>query len=106
MMQVFPSRRKTGEFRAVFPFRRLVFRETSRVLIAILAVLLLFAPIIGLNAVQKTLSKFFIVFVSSSVFIVSVTIFSNGGLGEVFAAGAAYSAVLVVFVSGNGVQSG
>lgn len=81
-------------------------RESARVVIALLAIILLLAPIIGLNAVERSLTKFVIIFVAASVFLLSVTIFSAASIGEVFAAGAAYAAVMVVFVSGNGVQAG
>jgi hypothetical protein len=81
-------------------------RESARVIIALLAILLLLAPVVGLNAVQKSLTKFVIMFVAASVFVMAVAILSKASLGEVFAAGAAYAAVMVVFVSGNGVQTG
>jgi hypothetical protein len=80
-------------------------RELARVVIAIMAILLLLAPVIGLNEVQKTLHKFLIIFFASTAFVVSIATLSKASMGEVFAAGAAYAAVMVVFVSGNGVQT-
>lgn len=81
-------------------------RECARVIVALLAIILLLVPILGLNAAEKSSTKFVIIFVAASVFVSSVTILSAASIGEVFAAGAAYAAVMVVFVSGNGVQAG
>jgi hypothetical protein len=35
----------------------------------------------------------------------TISILSMASVGEIFAAGAAYAAVMVVFVSGNGIRS-
>jgi hypothetical protein len=78
-------------------------RETTRVIIAVMAIFLLLTPIIGLNVVQRMLFKFIIIFVASTVFVISISTLSKGSMGEVFAAGAAYAAIIVVFVSGTGI---
>lgn len=80
-------------------------RGIARFTVAILAIFLLLAPIIGLNAVEKTVPKFVIICVASSTFVASISVLSNASIGEVFTAGATYAAVMVVFVSGNGIQS-
>lgn len=71
-------------------------RESARIVIAEFAVLLRLAPIV---------SKFLIIFAAASAFVMSISILSEASLGEVLAAGAAYVAVMVVFVSGNGIQN-
>jgi len=57
-----------------------------------------------LNAVTRTIIRFIVLFISATMFVLAVTIASQASLGEIFATGAAYTAVLVVFVSGNGVS--
>jgi hypothetical protein len=79
-------------------------RSLARVVAASLAIILLLVPIIILNAVTRTRFRFIVLFISSTIFVAIVTIASQATLGEIFAAGAAYTAVLVVFVSGNGVS--
>jgi len=79
-------------------------RELSRVIVAVLAVVLLLAPTIWLNAVENTVPKFAIIFGSTSLFVTAVSVISKARMAEVFGAGAAYAAVMVVFVSGDGVQ--
>lgn len=74
-------------------------------LTAVLAIILLLAPIVALNAVEETLERFVVIFVAATCFVTLVALGSEASIAEVFAAGAAYSAVLVVFVSGNGLQS-
>jgi hypothetical protein len=80
-------------------------RATARALTAALAVVLLLAPIIALNSVQQTLVRFIIIFTTATCFVTTLTVASKATMAEIFAAGAAYSAVLVVFVSGNGLQT-
>jgi hypothetical protein len=60
---------------------------------------------VALNAVQETLERFVFIFVAATLFVTLVALASKASIAEIFAAGAAYSAVLVVFVSGNGFQS-
>lgn len=66
-------------------------------------VVLLLVPIIVLNAVHGTIGRFVIIFVSSSLFIGLFSLGAATKTTEVFAAGAAYAAIMVVFVSDNGV---
>lgn len=80
-------------------------RATARVMIAVLAIVLLLVPVIALNAVGQTLERFIILFAASSCFVMAIALASEASMAEIFAAGAAYSAVLVVFISGNGVQA-
>lgn len=79
-------------------------RGMARLSAGALAIILLLAPIILLNAVVKTLLRFVILFVAATLFVFAITITSQASMTEIFAAGAAYTAVLVVFVSGNGVS--
>jgi hypothetical protein len=60
---------------------------------------------VALNAVQETLERFVVIFVMATLFVTLVALASKASIAEIFAAGAAYSTVLVVFVSGNGFQS-
>jgi hypothetical protein len=55
--------------------------------------------------VQETLERFVVIFVAATLFVTLVALASKASITEIFAAGAAYSAVLVVFVSGNGFQN-
>lgn len=79
-------------------------RSLARVFAAPLVIILLLVPIIILNVVERTLIRFIVLFISSTFFVTVVTVANQATLGETFAAGAAYSAVLVVFVSGNDVS--
>jgi hypothetical protein len=79
-------------------------RSAARAIAASLAIILLLVPVIVLNAVTRTLVRFIVLFISATMFVLAVTIASQASLGEIFASGAAYTAVLVVFVSGNGVS--
>ncbi|CZR60336.1 uncharacterized protein PAC_10232 [Phialocephala subalpina] len=54
----------------------------------------------SLRAAWRLVTIFFV----ATIFVVSMTVVSEARLVEIFAAGAAYAAVLVVFVSGNGIQ--
>jgi hypothetical protein len=83
------------EFGSVVVSRPMV-REITRVIIAVIAIFLLLTPIIGLNVVQRTLFKFIIIFVASTIFIVSISTLSKASIDKVFAGGAAYAAVMVV----------
>ena len=60
-------------------------------------------PIIVLNAVSSTVLRFVVIFIAATLFVSVLTIASRVNMSDVFAAGAAYAAVLVVFVSGNGI---
>lgn len=79
-------------------------RGATRALIATCTVTLLLVPIIVLNIVHGTTGRFAIIFVASSLFIGRLSIGTKSGTTEVFAAEAAYAAIMVVFVSGNGVS--
>ncbi|KAK2753577.1 hypothetical protein FQN54_007354 [Arachnomyces sp. PD_36] len=83
------------------PFIRTVARAT----VAALAVSLLLVPIIILNAIEATVYRFVTIFMSSAIFVVFITMASAASMPEIFAAGAAYAAVMVVFVSGDRLQS-
>ncbi|KAL9091121.1 MAG: hypothetical protein Q9165_005048 [Trypethelium subeluteriae] len=78
-------------------------RAVTRALTASFAIVLLLVPVIILNAVSTTVDRFVIIFVSATLFVSLLTLSSQARITEVFAAGATYAAVLVVFVSGNGV---
>lgn len=79
-------------------------RAIARVATAIVAIILLLVPVVALNAVQQTLFRFIILFAAATCFVLVVSLASEANMAEIFAAGAAYSAVLVVFISGDGVQ--
>ena len=75
-------------------------------LTASFTVLILLLPIIVLNIVHKATLRFVVVFVSDALFVSAVTGLSQASIAEIFVAGATYAAVLVVFVSGNGISNG
>ena len=66
--------------------------------------MLLLVPVVILNFVHKTALRFGIIFIAASTFVSTVTIVSKAKTVEVLVAGATYSAVLVVFVAGNGIS--
>jgi hypothetical protein len=82
-------------------YRRL--RAFTRALLAACTVAILLVPIVLLNTVHGTAGRFGIIFAASTLFISALILGTATRITEVFAAGAAYAAVMVVFVSGNGV---
>ncbi|KAF2257626.1 hypothetical protein CC78DRAFT_600228 [Lojkania enalia] len=71
----------------------------SRLVITILAVILLMAPVIALFSAQESGGiKIMIIFLFTMAFSVALSIFTKAKRHEVFAATAAYCAVLVVFL--------
>lgn len=67
----------------------------------ILAAILLIGAVVSLYYVQSPRAKLALVTVFTLVFAMSVALCTNARKAEVFAATAAYAAVLVVFVSGD-----
>ncbi|KAK8255730.1 hypothetical protein IWZ00DRAFT_565286 [Phyllosticta capitalensis] len=80
----------------------IVFRRIARTLAAGLSVLMLLLPMIILNFVETGGVRLAVVSVFSMVFISALTVLSAAGTMEIFLAGAAYAAVLVVYVSQSG----
>lgn len=78
-------------------------RAIARTLLAICTVAILLVPIVLLNTVHGVVGRFVIIFVASTLFVAGLVIGTRTGIVEILAAGAAYAAVMVVFVSGNGV---
>ena len=79
-------------------------RNFARAIIAVVTIVILLIPVILLNAVTSTIPRFVIVFAAAGLFVSAITAFSRLSMAEIFAAGATYTAVLVVFVSGNGIS--
>jgi hypothetical protein len=77
-------------------------RTIARTLAAIFTIAVLLVPAILLNLVQTIALRFIIIFIASALFIGSVTALSQATMSEIFVAGAAYAAVLVVFIASNG----
>jgi len=67
----------------------------------VVAAVLLVGSIVGLYFVTSDAAKLGMVAVFTAAFAVSVGLMTNARRAEIFAATAAYAAVLVVFVSGN-----
>ena len=67
----------------------------------VMAAILLIGAIVGLYFVTAPAKRLAMVAVYTTCFAVSVWIMTNARRAELFAATAAYAAVLVVFVSGN-----
>ncbi|KAL9611345.1 MAG: hypothetical protein Q9167_003994 [Letrouitia subvulpina] len=78
----------------------------ARALIATLAIVLLLTPVVILYVVQKTALRFTIILIASAAFVLAVAIMSKAKAVEIFVAGATYTAVLVVFIAGNGISVG
>ena len=79
-------------------------RKFARSLIVVITIIVLLTPLIVLNVVTSTILRFIVVFVSAALFVSAITVFSKLSMAEIFAAGATYSAVLVVFVSGSSIS--
>lgn len=62
---------------------------------------LLIGAIVSLYIVKESVSRLVMITVFTALFATSVALMTNARRAEVFAATAAYSAVLVVFVSGT-----
>jgi hypothetical protein len=62
----------------------------------------LLVPAILLNLAQTVALRFTIIFIATALFIGAVTAISQAKLSEIFVAGAAYVAVLVVFIASSG----
>lgn len=65
------------------------------------AVLILEVAIVALYVVTNNHIRLGLVALFTSLFAATLTVFSNARRAEMFAATAAYAAVLVVFLSGN-----
>ena len=74
-------------------------------IIAISTIIVLLVPVIVLNVITSTIPRFVVIIGSASLLVSSITAISKAGMAEILVAGATYSAVLVVFVSGNGIAS-
>ncbi|KAL1393036.1 hypothetical protein HDK64DRAFT_559 [Phyllosticta capitalensis] len=79
-----------------------LFRKIARTIAASLSILMLLLPMIILNFVSTAGVRLAVVSVFSMVFISALTALSAAGTMEIFLAGAAYAAVLVVYVSQSG----
>ena len=80
-------------------------KAAARALIASFTIVLLLAPVVILNFVNKTALRFVIIFLAATAFVSTITAVSKAKTIEIFVAGATYAAVLVVFVAGNGISS-
>lgn len=98
---LFPSKGPDGSKITVY---RPLAQAIVRAVLAVITIILLLVPIIVLNEVQRAAWRFVTIFFAATIFVVSITVVSEARLVEIFAAGAAYAAVLVVFVSNNGIQ--
>lgn len=76
-------------------------RTAVTVVNAIMAAILLIGAIVSLYCVKRPAAKPGIIGGFTSLFAATIAALSRAGKAEVFAASAAYAAVLVVFVSGN-----
>jgi FtsH-binding integral membrane protein len=75
--------------------------QTVAVIDLILAAILLIGAVVSLYYVSNPTAKLALVAVYTLLFAISVASCTNARKAEVFAATAAYAAVLVVFVSGD-----
>lgn len=76
-------------------------QRAARILMAAVLILLLSVPVILCNAVESASSRIAVVLFATIVFIVTLSSLTRANAVEMFGAGAAYSAVLVVFASGT-----
>ncbi|KAF2666786.1 hypothetical protein BT63DRAFT_427199 [Microthyrium microscopicum] len=95
---LFTSGRRTDD--TVYISEKRITRVVSIISIA-MAVILLLVAIISLHIVSRPATKIALVAVFMVVFAGSVGLLTTAKRSEIFAATAAYAAVLVVFVSGN-----
>jgi len=95
------TRKPERKANTVIIFRKLI-RAIARAVTAAFAIILHLVPIIALNAVQETFIRFTAIFLAAAFFIMIAVVASTASIAEIFAARAPYSAVLVLFVSGNG----
>lgn len=102
LIKIFISKEKDDSFE-ILTANKVVTRNISRMITSSTAIIVLLVPIVLLNIVQSVLGRFVIIFVASAIFVTTITVVSNAKMVEVLAAGAAYAAVMVVFVSGNGI---
>ncbi|KAL2808849.1 hypothetical protein BJX63DRAFT_407710 [Aspergillus granulosus] len=95
----FPGREFDAGFISHFQERHVV------IVVAVISVItsasLLVGAIVSLYIVQEPKSRLAMIAGFTALFAISVTLMTNARRAEVFAATAAYAAVLVVFVSGN-----
>lgn len=76
-------------------------RKITRAVLAACTVIILLVPIIVLNAVQGMVARLAVIFIAATLFVSFLVLGTTSKTTETFAAGAAYAAVMVVFVSGN-----
>ncbi|KAK8255362.1 hypothetical protein HDK77DRAFT_30533 [Phyllosticta capitalensis] len=95
----------TGTCNYIITIKMATFRVVARIINAFVSILVLLLPIVVLNFVDSSGMRLLVVFVSTTIFISALMILTSAGTMEVFVCGATYSAVLVVFVSQNGVGS-
>ncbi|KAF2495500.1 hypothetical protein BU16DRAFT_561784 [Lophium mytilinum] len=74
----------------------------GRFLVASLLVLLLLIPVIIVNAIDSVALRLLVIAISSTIFIIVLSMLTKARTGEIFVAGATFTTVLVVFVAGTG----
>lgn len=80
-------------------------RRVSRMISTWLATLCLLVPVVILYNVSNSIGRLAITVVSAGLFLSVLSLFTKAKTVEVFAAGASYAAVLVVFTStSNNIQ--
>ncbi|OCK98030.1 uncharacterized protein K441DRAFT_674686 [Cenococcum geophilum 1.58] len=77
-------------------------RSIMKVITAAIAIALLLMPMVALNVVRTNGIRFLVIFFSTSSFVTALIFTTPAGMLETLAAGAAYAAVLAVFIVGNG----
>ena len=61
----------------------------------------LLIPVVVLNLLASTVPRFIVIYISAMLFVSTITAVSKGSMAGMFVAGPPYSAVLVIFISGN-----
>lgn len=85
----------------IYVFSRKLVAGLARAVIVGLLVLVLVMPAVLLLVVHNTLMQLLVVFSFCTLFFVMLSTLAKTRTAETFMAGAAYAAVVVVFLSGN-----
>lgn len=98
---IFRKRDSTNVLDGTTLYKSAHIARTVAVIVLVLAAILLIGAIVSLYYVSSPKAKLALVAVYTLVFAMSVALCTNARTAEIFAATAAYAAVLVVFVSGD-----
>lgn len=82
-------------------FSERLIKTVSRSVLAIFASSFLLIPIVILTLSNNLATRLAVVLISNAVFVFVVSVLAEAKMGELFMAGAAYAAVMIVYISGT-----